>query len=142
MATKPILVEINIQRPIDEVFEYLAHLEKDLQWNPDVISCELVSGEAGLVGAQYNRTQKMLGQEMATTVELTLVEPGKRVEFSVTGGPAKVTGSYDIEQVDEGSHVISMLEAGMMTKYMRPMVTPSLEANLVALKRHIEGTVS
>ncbi|MEB3980065.1 SRPBCC family protein [Mycobacterium sp. 663a-19] len=134
----PIRCEVEIRRSPEDVFGYLVSLENETQWNQQVAECAHVSGTPATVGAQYRRTQKMMGQEMTTTVELTAVEPRKRFAFTARGGPATIKGTYDVEQVDGGSRVVAALDAGMMTTPMRPLITPQLNASLAELKRLLE----
>ena len=136
---KPIRSEVDIQRSPEDVFAYLIALENEALWNEDVTAASHVSGEPGTAGATYSRTQRAMGQEMTMVAEVTEVEPGRRFTFRSNGGPAKVTGGYEVEPIADGARVVALLEAGKMTTFMRPMVEPRLESALGQLKQLLES---
>ena len=135
---KPIVAEVQIARPVEEVFDYLLQFENEVNWNQSLTRCELLSGESGVVGAKYQQARKMMGQEMTASIELTDIEPGKRFVFRGTGGPAKITGTYEVAASDGGSLVTASLEAGTMTSLMKPVIKPQLEKSLAELKKLLE----
>jgi carbon monoxide dehydrogenase subunit G len=137
---KPIRSEVQIDRPSQDVFDFLVDFENELKWNASITECTLLSGKAGTVGAQYRRKMKAMGQEMAMNVELTNIEPGERFVFHAAGGAATVEGTYEVHEVDNGSHVVVMLDAGMMTSFMRPIIKPQLELSLSELKKLLEAS--
>lgn len=93
---------ITVDRPITDVFAFLADGTNDALWRPDVISIRHVGGSG--LGAQYAQTMKgPLGRPIAGDFRVTRFDEPTRIDFEVTAGPARPTGSYVLRELGAGS---------------------------------------
>jgi len=114
--------EIVINRPPDDVFEFLANPENDPQWRSGVIDLKRVSGNG--IGARY-------------------AQGVKTIAFQTVTGPVRPRGRYRLTAVDDGTRVRFELEADVngLKRLMAPMVQKTMNnevGQLDRLKRVIE----
>ena len=67
---------VTIDRPVHEVFAYVADGAKNQSWRSGVTDISLASGTAGTVGARYTQGMKGPGGRIAADIELTLAGQG------------------------------------------------------------------
>ena len=86
---------IEIDRPAEPVFRYLADFENNPQWQGGMQSCRWTSDEAGVVGATYVQEARFLGRRIDTYFVVTELEPGRRISIESTQStfPIQVTRS-------------------------------------------------
>jgi uncharacterized protein YndB with AHSA1/START domain len=134
---------ITIERPIGDVFAYLADGTNNPSWRAGVISIERTSPDAG-VGATYR--QKLRGPGGRTIdgdYQITAYQPPALIEFHVTAGPARPTGRFTLIETGAGRTTVTFalelqptglmrLMSGMIAKTMRSEVDqlPRLKAEL------------
>lgn len=85
---------IVINRPIADVFAFVADGETAPRWRPAVVSVKLKSGSKDSVGAVY--MQRVKGGPMGNVpadYEVTKYEPNRRLEFRAIAGPVRPEGS-------------------------------------------------
>jgi hypothetical protein len=124
-----------IERSIADVFAFLADPTNDRLWRRDVLSISHVSG-AG-VGAQYAQTVKAPGiGNVPADFRLTRFDEPTRIDFEVTAGPARPTGSYLLRDTGTGStevtYSLDLTPTGAM-KLMAPMINSQLQAEVANL---------
>ena len=134
-----------IERPVHEVFVYVADGAKNQTWRSGVTDIKLASGNVGTVGARYEQGMKGPTGRIAADYELTEVVPDRRIAFRVVAGPARPEGRYDFEPSGSGTRVtfaLSWEPKGFKEKLMAPMVArtmPKEVATLDDLKRVMEA---
>ena len=82
--------QIEIARPIEEVFDFVADETNEPRYNEDMVRCEKVTPEAIGVGTRYEAEMKSTGLA-SMTVEVTGYERPHRVEST-----AHIQGAMDI----------------------------------------------
>lgn len=128
---------VTINRPLHEVFAFIADKANDPRWRPGVAEIERVSGD-GTAGTKYRQLVKGPGgRSIPADFEITGYEPGKRLAFRATAGPVLPEGSFDV--VDEGgaTRVTFKLDAELpgMKKLMAPMVGKTMRNEVQSLDR-------
>ncbi len=134
---------ITIERPIEDVFAYLADGTNNLRWRPGVLSIERTSAEAG-AGATYR--QKLRGPGGRTIdgdYQVTAYQPPDLLEFHVTAGPARPAGRFTLTAAGPTHTTVTFtldlqptgfmrLMGGMVAKTMQSEVNelPRLKADL------------
>lgn len=124
-----------VDRPISEVFAFLADGTNEPLWRPEVTSIEHVSGSG--LGAQYAQTMKGPGgRTIAGDFRLTRFDEPTRIDFEVTAGPARPTGSYVLRATGAGSTEVTfrldLTPKGLM-KLMTPMINKQVKAEVANL---------
>jgi uncharacterized protein YndB with AHSA1/START domain len=133
---------VTIDRPLHEVFAFVADKGNDPRWRPGVAEIEHVSGEGA--GATYRQVMSgPMGRKIPADFEITRYEIGKRIEFRTTAGPVRPNGSFAF--VDDGgaTRLTFALDAELegAKKLMAPMVAASMRSeveNLDRLKQILE----
>jgi uncharacterized protein YndB with AHSA1/START domain len=66
---------VTIDRPVGDVFDFLADGERCVRWRPGVLDIKRTSGEG--VGTRYTQGVKgPMGRRIAADYEVTVFEPG------------------------------------------------------------------
>jgi carbon monoxide dehydrogenase subunit G len=134
---------ITIDRPIGDVFAFLANAENDKQWRSGVIEMTRTGGEG--VGTTYRQiVSGPGGRRIDADLEITEFVQDQRIGFKTTKGPVRPTGRYDLERRDGGTQLTFRLDAKLsgLKMLMAPMVTKAMRSEvgeLAALKRVLES---
>jgi uncharacterized protein YndB with AHSA1/START domain len=136
--------EVTIQRPVEEVFAYVADGEHCPAWRPGVVDIRRVSGSG--VGERYAQgVRGPMGRRIAADYEVTIFEPNRRIEFQTVTGPARPHGRYDFAATDGGTRLRFALDAevgGLAGMFMKSAVQRTMDAEvrtLDNLKRVLEA---
>jgi uncharacterized membrane protein len=99
--------EIEIDRPVDDVYSFLVDASNDTRWRKEVVRSELVSGEAGQAGARYRQVMKPGRKESVGTHEIVAVNPPSLIEWRTPPGegPLDFSGWYRVEPYNAGCRV-------------------------------------
>jgi uncharacterized protein YndB with AHSA1/START domain len=127
---------VQIARPPSEVFAFLADATNDRRWRSGVLDISRKSGEG--VGTIYEQGVKgPFGRRVPADVEITVLEPDRRIGFRAIAGPVRPEGSYELEPSGTGTRVTFTLRAAPtgMKKLMTPMVTKTMQSEVAQLDR-------
>ena len=128
---------IEINRPVAEVFAFLADAENDPQWRTAVK--EIKRDGPLAVGARYHqRVAGPGGRPVPADIELTTYQPESAVAFRVIAGPVRPQGSYRFEPTADGTAVTFSLTAeltGVKKLLMSKPVQKSMDAEMANLDR-------
>jgi len=101
---------VSIQRPISEVFAFVADGENAMRWRPGVLDVQHQSGEG--LGAIYRQGVKGPGgRRIAADYEVTAFEPDRRIAFRAIAGPVRPTGEYRFRPEGDATGVSLALDA-------------------------------
>jgi carbon monoxide dehydrogenase subunit G len=135
---------VTINRPIEDVFAFIADGERCPEWRPGVIDIKRISGEG--VGTKYAQgVSGPMGRRIAADYEVTVFQPSSRLEFETTTGPARPHGRYDLAAVAGGTRLTFSLDAqltGLRKLVMGSMVQKTMDSevrNLDNAKRLLES---
>lgn len=137
---------VTVDRPVGDVFAYLADGTNNPRWRSGVLSIERTSATEG-VGATYR--QKLRGpggRPIDGDYRVTAYQPPNLLEFQVTAGPARPTGRFRLAEAGPGRTTVTFsldltptglmrLMGGMIAKTMRSEVD-----QLSRLKADLEKT--
>ena len=104
---------VTINRPVSDVFAYVADGEKCKEWRPGVLDVTRAGGQmSGGVGTRYLQGVKgPMGRRISADYEITVFEPDRRIEFKTVSGPARPHGRYDFAADDGGTKLSFALDA-------------------------------
>jgi uncharacterized membrane protein len=135
---------VSINRPVADVFAFVANGTNAMQWRPGVVDVAHLSGEG--IGAIYRQGVKgPRGRRIAADYEVTAYEPNRRFAFRAIAGPVRPTGEYRFESAGETTTVSFSLEAtltGWKALLMGRAVQASMDSEthtLDTLKRILES---
>jgi uncharacterized membrane protein len=130
---------VTINRPVEQVFAYVADGEKCPQWRSGVLDIKRLNGD-GSVGTTYLQAVKgPMGRRISADYMITAYLPNQRLEFQTTSGPARPHGRYDFSQTDDGrTNLTFALDAnlgGLRGLLMNGMVQKTMDAEVRAIER-------
>lgn len=73
--------EIEINKPINEVFKNIENVDFMKKWLPEVKSIEPIEEKVGVVGSTYTMTVINQGQEMKMVEKITAYIPNEKMTF-------------------------------------------------------------
>jgi len=101
-----------IERPLEEVFAFLADPENDAQWTPVVTETRKTSEGPLGVGTRYEQSGHFLGRNFEMLFEVTEYEPNRKIgQRLISQGQLVATGSSSVEAVSGGTQVTLTGEA-------------------------------
>ena len=86
---------IVINRPVEEVYDFVTDVEKASQWRSGVVESKKISDEPA-VGATASEVMQFLGRRMETTYEITEYEPNRKFGFKVISGPVPMDALFQV----------------------------------------------
>ena len=133
-----------IDRPMKDVFAFVANPNNMSKWNSAVVSLEQVlPGDVG-VGTKFKSVGEMMGRRIEGEMQVTTYEPNTKCGFQVNAGPMKMDLTLSFKTVGTGTKVslnaqgnpggIFKLAEGVMTGQVKSM----MEGNLARLKEQLE----
>jgi len=139
---------VTIQRPIEEVFEYLATPENDPTWAPAIRSHERSSPGPIGVGTRTRMELSLLGRTATYDWEVTEYETPRLLAYRTTSGPLPATVRFRLVPVDGGaatglSHAVETEPRGVYYRALASLMPTAigriLEGMLGNLKDRLEG---
>ena len=138
-------VTVTIERPLAEVFAFIANFENNALWQSGVEKAWLTSDLPLAVGATYTQVSRFLGRDIEFHFEVTRFEPDKAVELETTSGTFPVHIVRLVEPVPEGTKVTAVIEgeAGGLFKLVAPLLDRitqrQIESDYARLKTLLES---
>jgi uncharacterized protein YndB with AHSA1/START domain len=125
-------VSVQISRPRDEVFDFVADARNRPRWDESVESEELTSPEPIQVGTTVHTRMKSMGREYQYDWEITEHDPPTRLAVESTSGPFPTTLLFAFTERDGGTRLEASV-TGRPTGLMRlfqPMIARTTQQNL------------
>lgn len=137
--------EIDIDRPVEQVFAVVADMSRNPEWQTGMVSCTWTTEPPILVGSTYDQVASFMGREILTTFEVTEFDaPSRiRIESIVSTFPLDITRT--VEPRGDGSRVVAVVrgEPGGLMKLFAPLMAfqarRSIRADYQRLKELLEG---
>jgi len=134
-----------IDRPVKDVFAFVANPNNMSKWNSAVVSLEQVTPGAVGVGTKFKTIGEMMGRRIEGDMQVTAYEPDTKCGFQVQAGPMRVNLTMTFKTVGTGTKVslnaqgnpggLFKLAEGVMVGQIKSM----MEGNLAHLKSALEG---
>jgi uncharacterized protein YndB with AHSA1/START domain len=137
-----------IDRPIEEVFAFLADGENDPKFSPRVLEIAKTTDGPPGVGTVYASTVKDAGVKTKREFKITEFEPPTRIRWAETSKNlvAAPEGGYDLAQEDGRTRVTiyNVLEGRGVGKLIAPLALRSARKGAddfgMAIKRAVEAS--
>ena len=135
---------VEIDRPVEEVFCFIARPENEPKWRAGLTTSEGTSDGTMEVGSTGRRVQSFLGRKMENDWTVTELTPNRRMAVRSTSGRTCYSSAYSLEPAGDGTKLTfeSDAKTGDFFKIPDPIVTRmarrQLEADMTALKTLME----
>ena len=139
---------VNIDRPIEEVFAYVADLTKTPEWSSMTLECNPESSGPIGVGSRIRTVGKFLGRQVEATAEVTEYDPPGKIAMRSVSGLVHGDIERRLESIGQGTTYRSRLtgESGGMFKLADPIVAAlmkrTVETDHQTLKALLEARVA
>ena len=100
MFTFTVDESVTINRPIEEVFDFIADNENDTAWCPSVKDIRRISGNGPDKGATYEMHHTPGGMAFDAVVEVVGYERPHSLKWVMTDGGHTLHGVYELEAVN------------------------------------------
>jgi uncharacterized membrane protein len=136
---------IVIERPVDDVWQFVHDTTKDALWQTTLRESEHLTDGPFDVGTRVREVRQFLGLRVEVAWEVTEYEPHTRSSIKGISGPVPLDGSYLFESQNGGTRftVVGELDAHGLFKLAEPvfarMTSRELGANLGHLKDLLEA---
>jgi carbon monoxide dehydrogenase subunit G len=123
---------IQVSRPQDEVFAFVADARNRPSWDESVDSEELTSPEPIGVGSTVRTRMRSMGREYVYTWEVVEHDPPNHMVIESTSGPFPTTLTFDVTGGDGDTRVdfaVRGCPSGMM-RLLEPLIARNTQSNL------------
>jgi uncharacterized protein YndB with AHSA1/START domain len=135
-----------INRPVADVFAFVANFENHPKWETDFQEVKLLTVTPAGIGTTYDCLLKFPGQSATSKFEITEYAPDKKIAYEgQPAGPAKPKRSFLFESAAGGTKVTALPQPEFrgLFKLLEPMMAGYIRKNNVAhlntLKRLLEA---
>jgi uncharacterized protein YndB with AHSA1/START domain len=123
-----------VNRPIAQVFAFLADGMNEPSWRPGVTNVSHVAGTGDGVGAEFAQTMKGPGgRPIPGDYRIVRCEEPGLLEFEVIAGPARPTGRFDLQETAPGTtevtFTLDLKPRGLMV-LMTPMINKQVRTEV------------
>ena len=136
---------VTVARPISEVFAYIVDVGGWPNWM-NVEAVRPVEAGAMQIGSRSEGRVREGGSKVPFSMEITELEPGRRIGFRTLSGPVEWTGRWELRAIDDATTEIAA-EGVIRLRGIRRLLEPFMggevrrneEAELVKLRALLEG---
>ncbi|MEM7348034.1 MAG: SRPBCC family protein [Chloroflexota bacterium] len=137
-------ITIEVERPSDEVFDYISNFENNPLWQSGMQEATITSKGPLGVGTTYVQGAKFLGRRIESNFEVLAYEPGRMVKAKSTSGTFPIEFMRSVTPMDTGTMVSAVIKGDatgifkIAQPLLAPMVKRQIEADYANLKRVLE----
>lgn len=133
---------IDIDRPAEAVFGYVADFENNPRWQGGMQACRWTSDERMAVGSTYVQQASFLGRRIDTHFRVSEYEAGRRISIESTQSTFPIQVTRSVEPRDDGGCRVTAHIRGQPTGLLRlfsGMVKKSVRKDYRTLKTTLEA---
>jgi uncharacterized membrane protein len=102
---------VEIARPVEDVYAFLANIDSFSQWSGTVVDANRPATDALGVGHTFTLAQKFLGRRFDSPCEVTALEPNRRFGYRTIGRvPLPFSFDFTLEPSGSGTRVDVVVE--------------------------------
>jgi uncharacterized membrane protein len=134
-----------IDRPQQEVFDFVMNLENDPKWQASIVSVKRTSDGPIGAGSTFRYETKFLGRKSETEIQLTGYNPPSGASVKAINGPVPFENTYKFESNGNGTKMTfsGQAEIGGFFKMAEGLAAKQMEkqmeADATALKKLLEA---
>ena len=137
---------IRIECPAAEVFDYVADMANNPQWQRGQVSCVWTSEPPIGVGSTYDQEATFAGRTITSSFEVTEFEPGRRIRIVTTAGTMPIDVTREVRPAGDNACDVSAEVRGdppwlfrLLGPLTRRMLTKSVAGDYGRLKAQLEA---
>lgn len=116
--------KVRLNRQSSEVFDFLAHVENEIQWRQSIVGSRYVDADLPEIGARGETDVSMGSKSLTMRWTVTDVLEGEYVAWRLDGNPWNGGGSYRVLPCENGCEVVASLEVRLkgLARAFEPLV--------------------
>ncbi len=136
--------EVVIERPLEEVFAYVADPANVPEWQAGVVSTTKTSDEPMATGVRWREVRNFLGRRVHGTLEATEYEHGRLFALRTVSGTAAIRVRHLFEPFDGGTRIRVLAEGNpgrlgrLGGRFVRRAAERQIRGDFARLKRVLE----
>jgi uncharacterized membrane protein len=133
---------IVINRPLQEVFDYVTNPTNNVQWQRSTQSAEWTSDGPPGVGSTYKVVNRFLWRTMESTAEIMAWDPPNTLSAKAVSGPIPFEATYKFEAQGDGTKMTFTSQAeigGFFKRLVSKQFEKQLDTSTNALKLVLES---
>ncbi len=135
--------KVTINRPVQAVFHFILDGTQNAHWRPDVLDVQRMSIEPDGKGSKFKQGMKGPGGRIDADYEIVDCKENELIQFQVTAGPARPTGTYRFETTGDSTVVTFVLDYQPkgISRLMDPVIARQMRievGTLTNLKSYLE----
>jgi uncharacterized protein YndB with AHSA1/START domain len=117
-----------VDKPLAEVFAYLADFTTTTQWDPGTVTTVRQRGD-GSIGTTYLNTSTFLGRQTELTYEVREFVPDERIRLRGENPTVVAIDTMSFRKVEAGTEVTYEAEFTFKgpARFLAPLLRPALE---------------
>jgi uncharacterized protein YndB with AHSA1/START domain len=117
-----------VDKPLAEVFAYLADFTTTTEWDPGTVSTVRQRGD-GSIGTTYLNTSTFLGRQTELTYEVREFVPDERIRLRGENPTVVAIDTMSFRKVEAGTEVTYEAEFTFKgpARFLAPLLRPALE---------------
>ncbi len=117
-----------VDKPLDEVFSYLADFTTTTEWDPGTVTTVRQRGD-GSVGTTYLNTSAFLGRQTQLTYVVREFVPDERIRLRGENQTVVAVDTMSFRKVETGTEVTYEAEFSFKgpARFLAPLLRPALE---------------
>lgn len=138
-----VISSISIERPVDEVFAFIADPANDLRWRAELMSSQVEGDVRHGLGVHVRQTIAYQGRTACVNLEMTEFELSRRICFCARGG-VRAHGCCDLSPDGSGTSLSVSItvelkgDEAMLERYVRQAIAHAAETDLARLRQVLE----
>ena len=134
-----------INRPVEEVWNFMSHVENGPKWDRGVLAARVTSEGALGVGSRIEIYRRFFGRERIGRIQISEWQPQKTVAFQTKLGQVTANQRYTFESLGNGTQLTQTAELDFVGwwKLVDPllirMLTRDGQEDLANIKRILEA---
>ncbi|MEM7445069.1 MAG: SRPBCC family protein [Pseudomonadota bacterium] len=139
--------EIDIERPCEDVFAFIADPDNAPAWYVNIKSVEWVTTPPAALGSRVAFVAQFLGRRLAYTYEFVEFVPGEKLVMRTAQGPFPMETSYILTPTNSGGTRMTLRNRGtpsgfstLVAPFMAKAMRRANRKDLSALKELLEST--
>ena len=134
-----------IPAPRDEVYAFLADLDRLAEWQSGVISARRTSDGPMAVGATAHLVRELMGQRIEAPLTVTVHEPPARLVIDSETGGVRATVSLDLGVPPDAPDATDLrfamdIRGSLVTRFLEGIVANAAAADIEASLERIRAT--
>ena len=139
-----LMASILIDRPIEQVFDFVSTPENDIQWQYGTLATATIPHRNAATQTFFRSIGHLLGRRNLSTFEVMEYEPDEKYGFKSLSGPVHSSTSYILENVGGRTRVHIFMQASaprffrITERLLEETMRKQLEENVGMLKTVLE----